>query len=118
MNDPISTPSSPELTQQVAALQRQVFLLLMALIVVTATLVFYLYYQSRIESRDLAAMRPGAVQMIDQYRRNALEIQTFEKQLISYGQTHTSFQPILQQYGLIPSSAAPAHGSAPTAPAP
>lgn len=94
--------------QQVAALQRQMFLLLMALIVVTATLVFYLYYQSRIDSRDLAAMRPGAIQIIDQYRRNAMEIQTFEKQLVSYGQTHPSFQPILRQYGLIQSPAAPA----------
>jgi hypothetical protein len=112
MNEPASLASNQELAQQIAALQRQVFLLLMALIVVTATVVFYLGCQSVIESKDLNAMRPSAVQMIDQYRQHATEIQNFEKQLVSFGQTHPGFQPILKQYGLM------ANSPTPTAPAP
>jgi len=113
MNDTISTTNSPDLTQQVAALQRQVFLLLMALIIVTATVVFYLGCQTVFTSHDYAGVRNSDMLVIQQYSRNALEIQTFEKQLISYGQTHPDFQPILRQYGLMaaptaPSSAAPA----------
>lgn len=44
MNEPVSTTSSPDLAMQVAALQRQVFMLLVSLIVVSATIVFFLYY--------------------------------------------------------------------------
>jgi hypothetical protein len=114
MNDPISPTSSLDSTEQIAALQRQVFLLLVALIVLTATIVFYLGCQSIFTSHDFTRARPTDALMIQQYSRNALEIQNFEKQLISYGQTHPSFQPILRQYGLMPPPAAPAS----TAPAP
>lgn len=108
MNDTISSTGNSDLAQQVAALERQVFLLLVALVVLAATVVFYLFYQSRIGSRDLEAMRPGARQLIDGYNRNALGIQNFEKQLVGYGMTHPTFQPILRQYGLMPASANPA----------
>ena len=108
MNDTVSSTSNSDLAQQVAALQRQVFLLLVALIVVAATIVFFLYYQSRIAGKDLEAIRPGAVQLIGEYNRNALAIQNFEKQLIGYGMTHPNFQPVLKQYGLVPGSANPA----------
>lgn len=112
MNDTLSSTST-DLSQQVAALQRQVFLLLMALIVVTATVVFYLYYESRIESKDLEANRPRAMQIIKAYNENALVIQAFNKKLINYGLAHPNFQPILRKYGWVPAGSA-----APTAPAP
>jgi hypothetical protein len=108
MNDTDSSTSNSDLGQQVAALQRQVFLLLVALIVVAATFVFHLYYQSRIDSKDLEGLRPSAKLAIDEYSRNALAIQNFEKQLVGYGMTHPSFQPILRQYGLMASPANPA----------
>ncbi|MGH7942667.1 MAG: hypothetical protein ACREFR_16530 [Limisphaerales bacterium] len=108
MNDPVISTTATDVSQLVAALQRQVFLLLVALIVVAATLVFYLYYQSRIESKDLAAIRPSAMAMIQEYRNNATMIQNFEKQLVTYGTTHPTFRPVLIKYGLVPNPAAKA----------
>ena len=113
MNDPISSGSNSDLAQQVAALQRQVFLLLVALIVVAATIVFYLYYEGHVASQEYTAVRPEFTQLIQDYNKNALAIQSFEKQLVSFGTTHPNFQPILKQYGLIgPANA----NSAPPAP--
>jgi hypothetical protein len=112
MNDSESSTSSPVLAQQVEALQRQVFLLLVALVVVTATIVFYFYYQGRIASKDLASIRPGDTLVIQEYRKNALEIQSFEKQLVDFGTTHPAFRPILIKYGLVQNP------STPTAPGP
>jgi type VI protein secretion system component VasF len=107
MNDPIPSPSSPDLAQQVTALQRQVFLLLVCLIVVTATVVFYLGCQSVIQSRDFDAARPADMLMIQQYGKNALEIENFEKQLVSYGATHPTFEPVLAKWGLVQGSTGP-----------
>lgn len=101
MNDPISSASGSDLAQQVAALQRQVFLLLVALIVVAATVVFYLCYEGHVASENYAGVRPEFTQLIQGYNKNALAIQNFEKQLVGYGTTHPNFQPILKQYGLI-----------------
>jgi hypothetical protein len=91
-----------DLEWQVAALQRQVFFLLLALIVVTFTVVFYLYYQSRILTSDLDTYRPGALQIIQTYNANARVIGDFESQVSSYGATHPAFQPVLKEYGLMP----------------
>jgi hypothetical protein len=93
-----------ELEWQVAALQRQVFLLLLALIVVTFTVVFYLFYQSHILTNDLDTYRPGALQMIQTYNANARAIGNFESEVSNYGATHPAFQPVLKKYGLMPAA--------------
>jgi hypothetical protein len=90
-----------DLETQVVALQKQVFLLLLALIVVSATLVFYLYYQSRIYSNDLNESRPRAMQIIQLYNQNALAINDFDKQMLNYGATHPEFRPILAKTGFL-----------------
>jgi len=97
-----------DLQWQVAALQRQVFLLLLALVVLTATVVFYLYYQCHILSSDLEKNRPQAMQIIDTYNHNEERIKNFEVQLINYANTHPSFQPVLMKYGWKPGITAPA----------
>jgi len=101
MNAPIpaSTPASSDLEQQVAALQRQVFLLLVALNVVAATLVFYFFYESHVANIEYNDGRGRAIQIIDEYQKNALSIQKFDQELGNYGTTHRDFQPILKKYG-------------------
>lgn len=103
MNDTetLSQSQGPGMETQIVALQRQIFLLLLALIVVTATMVFFLYYQSHITSYDLNQARPRAMQIIQAYNRNAMAIDGLNKQFIKYGETHPGFQPILMKYGLI-----------------
>jgi hypothetical protein len=101
MNDPeIKSPMSADLAGQIASLQHQVKILLLVLIVVSGTLTTYLFYQSRIMGKDLAAIEPEAVKILNGYRQNEPRLQKFVQQLAAYGQTHPDFQPILKQYGI------------------
>jgi hypothetical protein len=104
MSDTESLSPAPnsELTWQVAALQRQVFLLLLALVVVSATIVFYLFCQSRFMGNDLAEVQPQAMQIIQTFNREAQAIQDFHAQLGNYALTHQNFQPVLKKYGWAP----------------
>lgn len=106
MNE-IETPSAAansDLELQVASLQRQVFLLLLSLIVVSSTVVFYLYYQSRIFSYDLNQYRPQAMQVIQMYQQNQSAIENFNSALSKYAVTHPDFQPVLRKYGWSPTA--------------
>jgi hypothetical protein len=114
MNDPVSSvPTDSNLEQQIAALQRQVFLLLVALNVIAATIVFYFCYESHIAGRDYDAGRGRAVAIIQEYQKNALSIQKFDQELGSFGSQNPGFQPVLKKYGWSPSAS-----TAPTASAP
>jgi hypothetical protein len=112
MNDSQAPTPGISLEQQVDALQRQVFLLLVSLIVVTSTVVFYLFYESHVASADLTENRPRAVAMIEMYDNNALKIQNFFKEMVNYGVAHPGFQQaVLIKYGLVPrgQTTAPMH---------
>jgi hypothetical protein len=100
--EPISRPKNTDLEWQVEALQRQVFLLLLGLVVVSATLVFYLYCESRFIGNDLAEVQPQAVQIIRAYNGNAQAFQQFRLQLGNYAIAHPGFQPVLKKYGWMP----------------
>ena len=98
MNDPeMNSPS--DLAEQVAALQRQVFMLLLALIVVSGTLVAYLGYESHHLGKDIKVVN---AQVIQPYNQRLPAIRSFLSQLVAYGQAHPEFQPILKKYGIVP----------------
>lgn len=92
---------------QVAALQRQMFLLLLALVVISATTAFYLYCQSRFVSNDLDQIKPQAIQIIQAYSANRQAINSFHQELSNYAVVHPGFQPILRKYGWTPPTNAP-----------
>lgn len=101
------TPASTEISDQIAALRRQVFVLLLALIIVSGTLVSYLFYQSRVMSKNVEVYRPQAAQIFQNYNQNVPAIQSFVKQLVAFGQTHPDFQKqVLNKYGIGPTNAA------------
>ncbi|MGH7943354.1 MAG: hypothetical protein ACREFR_20025 [Limisphaerales bacterium] len=100
LNDPLPSTTNNDLEQQVAALQRQILILLVALIVLAATVTGFLYYQSHVGSNDLNLARPHYMAMIAHYEQIQPVIEKFDRQLIDFGATHSSFQPILQKYGL------------------
>ena len=108
--------SNPE----ICALQRQIFFLLAALVVVSGTLATYVFWQSKVYGKDLEVITPQAMQTIGAFSQNQALIVSFENQLINYAKTHPDFQPILGKDGLItpvaPVAPAPA-GPAPVAPA-
>jgi hypothetical protein len=116
-----NSPAAGELAGRVAALQRQVFTLLLALIVVSGTLTIYLYHQASVTRKDVSAIRPQADKIISVFNQNRAAMQAFVGQLAIYGQTHPDFQPILKKYGIVPppvtnAPAKPA-AAAPAAPA-
>ncbi len=91
-----------DLSDQIAALRRQTFTLLLALIIVSGTLTVFLYRQASLTRKDIAAIKPQATQIIQAYAQNGQNIQNFVKQLEIFGTTHPDFRPILQKYGIAP----------------
>jgi hypothetical protein len=113
MND--TTPSTT--SAQIAALQLQVFSLLVALIVVSGTLTVFLYRQASIAGKDYAAIQPQAEQIKTAYAQNQSLMVGFVNALVAYGQTHPEYRPVLQKYGIAPVPGVPAGAPAAAAPA-
>lgn len=114
MNETQTTPSAPDdLAGEVASLRRQISILLLALIVTSGTVATYLFYQSHTMGRDLAVLEPQAREMIQTYDKNAPALQKFVQDLVSYGQGHPDFQPVLRKCGF-PTTLPPATNSVPT----
>jgi hypothetical protein len=98
MND---SNSNVEISDQIAALQRQVFILLLALIVVSGTLTVFLYRQASLARRDLDAIKPQAVQIINAFNQNHASVTNFVEALRVYGLSHPDFQQqVLKKYGI------------------
>jgi hypothetical protein len=108
MNDP-EINSSSDLAGQVAALQRQVFALLLALIVVSGTVVAYLGYESYHLGKDAKAIN---AQVVQPYIQKLPVISNFVSQVIVYGQAHPDFRAILVKDGVV-AATTPATNTAP-----
>ncbi len=99
-------PENPDLNSEVAALRNQVYVLLVALIVVSGTLTVYLYRQASMARKDIEAIQPQAEQIINAFNQNQGVMVNFVNQLVAYGQTHPDFCPVLAKYGIAPGSPA------------
>jgi hypothetical protein len=107
MNDSETNLTEGALSDQIAALKRQVFTLLLALIVVSGSLATYLYYQSRVMSQTVEGIKPQAMQVIQAYKQatanlNQASVSNFLTQISEYAATHPDFQPVLKKYGWNP----------------
>jgi len=87
---------------EISALKRQVFTLLVALVVVSGTLTVYLYRQASITGKDITAIQPQAQQLIGAFNQNQSLMIGFVNQLVAYGQAHPDFRPVLLKYGIQP----------------
>lgn len=87
---------------EISALKRQVFTLLVALVVLSGTLTVYLYRQASITGRDIEAIKPQAQQLIGAFNQNQSLMINFVNQLVAYGQAHPDFRPVLMKYGIQP----------------
>jgi hypothetical protein len=96
----MGSPAPVELTDQIAALRRQMTTLLLALIVVSVTLTVYLWYQSHIVGKEVDAIRPQAMQVMKVFNQTSPVVDKLLPQLVAYGQAHPDFQPILKKYGI------------------
>ncbi len=91
-----------DLKSEVSALRNQVYVLLIALIVVSGTLTVYLYRQASTMRKDIDAMKPQATQIIGAFSQNQKAMIDFVNQLVAYGQAHPEFRPVLMKYGITP----------------
>jgi hypothetical protein len=103
-------------TEHCAALQRQIFSLLIALIVVSGTVTAYLYQQQRLANKDYITIAPQAQQIVTAYNQNQKLMIDFVNALVNYGQTHPEFRPVLQKYGIAPIAGIPAPAPAAVTP--
>lgn len=122
MNNPElpSSPSSGDLAAQVESLKRQVFMLLLVLLVVSATLAAYLAYEDHIFHKDAAVIRPQATAIINTYNNarasiNQAAVTNFLAQIAAYAEKNPDFaQQVMKKYGWNPPPPHPA--AAATAP--
>ena len=113
MNDsePQPLPQS-DLAVQVSALQRQVSVLVTALLVMSVTLAGYLAYQDHISHKDVGTIQPQAMPVIKAFDAanagiNRQAITNFLAQISAYGQKNPDFaQQVLKKYGFPPAPAA------------
>jgi hypothetical protein len=85
---------------EIAALRNQVYVLLVALIVVSGTLTVFLYRQASMTRKEIETLRPQADQMVATLNQNKDAIGAFVGQLVAYGQKHPEFAPVLAKYGI------------------
>jgi len=114
------TPSGTnDLQAQYDALRHLVVSMLILVVVISGTLNIYLLRQWRSTSKDLAAIRPQAVQMVAEYQNKSGPLMNdFIKKVTEYGRTHPDFAPILAKYSLKPSAPTNAPPPPPAATAP
>jgi hypothetical protein len=111
-----------DVNQPCACLQRQVTIMLLALVIISGTLFAFLWRQVRYARRDLEAMKQPATQIIQEFNQSKPTMDAFVGKLAEYGRTHADFAPITKKYQLpmtaAPAPPQPAAASKPAAPAP
>lgn len=83
--------------EELVALKNQLFVLLIALIVVSGTLTVVLFRQVSLANKDIAQGQ----RMSSQLTTNAIVIDTFVRRLVAYGEKHPDFLPVLKKNGIL-----------------
>lgn len=102
-----------DLNPGITALRNQVFILLVALVVISGTLTVYLYREARLLGKDVEANQ----NVVNNYNQGQPALSNFVNQLGAYSVTHAEIRPVLAKYGIIPAATQPNLGT-PTPPAP
>jgi len=98
--------------EEVNALKNQVFALLLALIVISGTLMVTLYRQTSMIGKEIA-QQDQAEREIAQFQANMGGV---VGKLLAYGDKHPEFRPLLAKYGFAPAAGVPAGSPVPAAP--
>ena len=98
-----SSTNKPEslsnLRQQIGNLQAILTAALMAMLLLSAGVIIYLYRQVTLVKTELEA----ATRIVQDYDTNKKQlVNTFVSHLVIYARTHPDFNPVLQRYGLLP----------------
>ena len=101
------TAPAGDLSNRVTSLERQVTILLVALVLVSGTLGIFFYRQASNLNKDYDAVAPQARQVLDVYSKNQQGIQRLLTSLVQYSQTHKDIVPLLERNGLLAPTGAP-----------
>jgi hypothetical protein len=99
----------PENNDEIAAIKNQLFILLIALIVVSGTLTIFLYRQASVANKDITELQ----RMSAQTTTNEMVLRSVVGRLEAFGAKQPSYQAVLKKDGFGPAAAPSA---APTAP--
>jgi hypothetical protein len=95
---------------EISALRNQIFVQLVALVIITGTLTVYLYRQASMAQKQSAQ----AQQVITAYEQAKPALEAFVSGLVAYGEQHPDFtQQVLKKYGIAPIPGIPASAPAP-----
>ncbi|MGC9941326.1 MAG: hypothetical protein ABSE48_05790 [Verrucomicrobiota bacterium] len=95
---------STDSESEISALRSQLFIQLVALIVVTGTLTVYLYRQASAAGKQIAEAKT----VIAHYNQAEPNIVNFINELVVFGQKNPEFtQQVLKKYGVSPQPIAP-----------
>ncbi|HEY4415426.1 MAG TPA: hypothetical protein VGO57_07015 [Verrucomicrobiae bacterium] len=101
---------SPDSNPEISALRKQVFIQLIALVVIAGTLTGYLYRQASAVGKQITQ----AQQIITAYQQNQPTFNNFINELVAYGEKHPDFtQQVLKKWGIAPIPGVPAGSPAP-----
>jgi hypothetical protein len=103
---PDNLENNNDMNTEIAALKNQAFALLVALVVVTGSFTVYLYRQDSMLGKQCNQINTAMGQT-----RGA--INNFVYQLVTYGQKHPEFVPLLKKYGIAPNPGMPAGNTPP-----
>src|SRR5215471_5746728 len=100
------------LQSQFDSLRRQIFIILVLLVVVSGTLNIFLLRQWRYASTDARTLKEQSAPIFAEYQKSSgPRIDEFVKRVTEYGWTHPDFRPIQMKYNL--STSAPPASAAP-----
>lgn len=88
----------PENNDEIAALKSQVFILLIALIVVSGTLTIFLYRQASVANKDITELQ----RMSAQTTTNEMVLRSVVVRLQSFGAKHADYEAVLKKDGFGP----------------
>jgi len=120
MNDLEKKPSSTGASSHGDAVQLQLTILLIGLIVLTAAFAVFVWRQVRYMKADLTSLKPIAALHIQGYNQEKPSVDAFIAKIVEYGRTHPDFDPIMRKYQLQAITNAPAAPAAakPASPVP
>ncbi len=95
---------------EVSALRNQIFIQLIALVIIAGTLTVYLYRQASLTRKQITQVE----QSLNTYKQMQPAIETFVNGLVAFGEKHPDFtQQVLKKYGIEPVAGHPAAAPAP-----
>ena len=98
---------NPDSNSEIPALRNQLFILLVALVVISGTLTVYLFRQASVLGKDVNLNQ----RLVSSFNQGQPAVAALANQLGAYSMTHAEIRPVLAKYGIIPAAVQPNLGA-------